>query len=212
MSNPSSTPSNKVTVHVVDDDQSMRTALCRLLGAAGYATRAYASADEVLQAAPQDPACFVLDMMLPGRNGLELQAAFANWPTPPQVVFVTGHGNVASTVRAMQAGAVDVLTKPVHREHLVSAVDRALVRSERAGAERRQQQLWRERHASLTERETEVFEHVVRGAMNKQIAHALDMAKRTVKAHRAQVMEKMQAGSLAELVRMAQQLPPFETA
>jgi FixJ family two-component response regulator len=182
-------------IHVVDDDEDMRTALARLLQAEGYEVRTYASAGDFLLKPPSPGAgCLLLDLQMPGPSGLELQPAVSL-----PVVFLTGRGDVASSVSAMKAGAVDFLTKPVEPAELLKAVRAALERHD-SGRLRRQAEA---RHASLTARERSVFEHVVAGKANKQIARALGITERTVKMHRAQVMAKMQAASLADLVRAA---------
>jgi len=194
-------------IHVVDDDDSLRSALQRLLTAAGYAVRAFASAGEFLLDPPTDAAgCLVLDLCMPGPSGLELQEALERHGIRLPVIFLTGHGDLPSGVRAMKAGAVDFLTKPVEREPLLAAVRRALEvdRVQRAirGAEARLQG----RFALLTARERDVFDLVVAGKLNKQIAGELGIAERTVKAQRAQVMAKLGAANAAELGRIAAQL------
>jgi FixJ family two-component response regulator len=182
-------------IHVVDDDEDMRTGLARLLRAEGYEVRTYASAGDFLLAAPPPASgCIILDLQMPGPSGLELQQAVSL-----PIVFLTGRGDVASSVRAMKAGAVDFLTKPVEPADLLKAIEGALERGRAAHAQRGVQA----RYAALTPRERAVFEQVVAGKQNKQIARALGITERTVKMHRAQVMAKMQAGSLAELVRSA---------
>ena len=194
-------------VHVVDDDASMRTAVSRLLRAAGYEVRAYASAGEFLVAGPGEaPGCLVLDVRMPGPSGLDLQEALAKQEAPLPVVFLTGHGDIPMSVRAMRAGAVDFLPKPVKREALLGAVRVALERSAERGTGRERLGSLRARFESLTPREREVFAHVVAGLLNKQIAAEVGSALRTVKLHRARVMEKMQVGSLAELVQVAVEL------
>jgi FixJ family two-component response regulator len=206
-------------VHVVDDDDSVRTAVQRLLQAAGYEVRGYASAGEFLlgRSDRDAPGCVVLDVRMPGPSGLDLQEALARLEVPVPIVFLTGHGDIPTSVRAMKAGAVDFLTKPVSREALLAAVRSALGRDAEARAARARVQAWHSRFASLTPREREVFAGVVAGKLNKQIAAELGTAERTVKAHRAQVMEKMQVASLAELVHVAEQLhaavpPPLRAA
>ena len=194
-------------VHVVDDDLSVRTALSRLLRAAGYDVRIYASAGEFLIARPSDgPACLVLDVRLPGPSGLDLQQALEKQGQALPIVFLTGHGDIPMSVRAIQAGAVDFLTKPVKREPLLRAVETALTRDAERRTGREQLQSLRARFETLTSREREVFNHVVAGLLNKQIAAELGCSIRTVKIHRGRAMEKMQAGSLAELVRVAETL------
>ena len=192
-------------VHVIDDDESVRTAVARLLGAAGYDVRAYASAGEFLLTGPgREPGCIVLDVRMPGPSGLELQEAMATLGgSPLPVVFLTGHGDIPMSVRAMRAGAVDFLTKPVDRDALLDAVARGLARDSEARAGRGQLQDWHTRYLTLTAREVEVFERVVAGKLNKVIAADIGAAERTVKAHRARVMEKMGADSFAALVHIA---------
>lgn len=194
-------------VCVVDDDTGMRTGLCRLLEAAGYDARGYASAGDFLLADPVDaPACLVLDVKMPGPGGLELQEALARRADAPPVVFLTGHADVTTSVRAMKAGASDFLTKPVKRELLLAAVQSALGEAAARRAARAELGELQARYATLTPREREVFAQVVSGKLNKQIAGDIGAAERTVKAHRAQVMEKMQVASLADLVRAASRL------
>jgi FixJ family two-component response regulator len=196
-----------VVVHVVDDDAGMRTGLCRLLEAAGYEARAYASAGAFLLADPADaPGCVLLDLRMPGPSGLELQQALAKRGDPLPVIFLTGHGDVASSVRALKAGASDFLTKPVDSKTLLTAVESAIAADASRRAERGEQRALRALYETLTAREREVLAHVVAGKLNKQIASDIGVAERTVKAHRAQVMQKMRMGSLAELVRVASRL------
>jgi FixJ family two-component response regulator len=200
-------PSQEAVVHVVDDDAPMRTGLCRLLEAAGYEARAYASAGDFLVADPGDGiGCVLLDVRMPGPSGLDLQQALARRHEPLPVVFLTGHGDIPTTVRALKAGASDFLTKPVKRETLLAAVESALAQDAARRMERDELRVLRARYETLTPREREVLAQVVAGKLNKQIAGDIGAAERTVKAHRAQVMEKMQVGSLAELVRVASRL------
>ena len=195
------------TIHVVDDDESLSTALMRLLRAAGYAVRTYASAGDFLLNKPANAAgCVVLDVRMPGPSGFELQEAIAKLDESLPIIFLTGHGDIPMSVRAMKAGAVDFLTKPVRRETLLQAVRTALAGSAERCATRELLHSLRSRYASLTPREREVFAQVVSGKLNKQIAGELGTCERTVKAHRAHVMEKMQFTSLAELVHAADQL------
>jgi FixJ family two-component response regulator len=194
-------------VYVVDDDTGMRTGVCRLLEASGYDARGYGSAGEFLLARLADaPGCLLLDLKLPGPGGLELQEALAKRGDSPPVVFLTGHGDVASSVRALKSGAADFLEKPVKREVLLAAVESALAQDVARRAARDERRVLEARYATLTPRERDVLAHVVAGQLNKQIASDIGVAERTVKAHRAQVMEKMQVGSLAELVRVAARL------
>ena len=194
-------------IHVVDDDLSFRTAVTRLLRAAKYQVRNYASAAQFLHSDPSaDPGCILLDLRMPGVNGLDLQQSLAQMEERLPIIFLTGHGDVPASVRAMKAGAVDFLTKPVRREALLRAVENALGLDAKARATRTvlrgQQSLYR----NLTPREQEVLAHVVSGKLNKQIAFDLGISERTVKAHRASIMEKLGVQSVAELVRLAQAL------
>ncbi len=194
-------------VHVVDDDDSFRNAIGRLLSACGYAVSLYPDAQALLQRTLSDEvACVLLDVNMPGLSGLQLQAHLSQSGSALPVIFLTGHGDVAMSVRAVKAGAEDFLLKPVGRAELLDALERARLRY--LSDSRRQGELagLRRRLASLTAREREVFELVVRGLLNKQIAHQLGNTERTVKAQRHSVMDKMQAGSLAELVQAAARL------
>jgi FixJ family two-component response regulator len=195
-------------VHVVDDDDSVRTAVVRLLQAAGHEARGYSSAGEFLlgRSDRDAPGCVVLDVRMPGPSGLDLQAALGRLAVPLPIVFLTGHGDIPMSVRAMKAGAIDFLTKPVSRDALLTAVETALGRDAQTRAARARVHGLRARYDTLTPREREVFAGVVAGKLNKQIAADLGTAERTVKAHRAQVMEKMQVASVAELVHAADQL------
>jgi FixJ family two-component response regulator len=195
------------TIHVVDDDDSLRSALTRLLRAAGYEVRGYPSAGAFMLAGPGDaPGCVVLDVRMPGPSGLDLQAAFGERDDALPIVFLTGHGDIPMSVRAMKAGAVDFLTKPVRREALLTAVRNALARDAERRAARGRTGALQARYETLTPRERAVFALVVAGNLNKHVAAELGISERTVKAHRAQVMEKMHASSLAELVQLAEQL------
>jgi FixJ family two-component response regulator len=185
----------------------MRTALLRLLNAAGFEARGYASAgDFLLHPLPERPGCVLLDMRMPGPSGLDLQTALQRQGIALPVVFLTGHADVASSVRAMKAGAVDFLTKPVERHSLLDAIQRALTRDASERASREDADRLRARFASLTPRERDVFDCIVAGKLNKQIADELEIAERTVKLQRAHVMEKLGAASAAELGRLAEQL------
>jgi len=191
-------------VFVVDDDPSVRTSLIRLLESAGYAVEAFASARAFLAREPhRGPCCLVLDVRMPGLTGLELQAALAAGGRRMSIVFVTGHVDIPMTVKAMKGGAVDLLTKPVDAQDLLAAIQRAVAKdAQDLGTEAHIAEI-RQRVKRLTARETEVFALVVTGMLNKQIASVLGIGEKTVKVHRARVMEKMQAGSVAELVRLA---------
>ena len=196
-------------IHVVDDDPSVRTALTRLLKARGYETKGYASAWEFLTAERAPGAgCLILDVSMPGPSGLELHDTLLKNGNPMPVIFLTGHGDIPMTVRAMRNGAVDFLTKPVQRDLLMAAIERALSRGEEERAAQELRQLMRDRYETLTARERAVFARVAEGRLNKQIAAELGTSERTIKAHRAQVMEKLRTRSVAELVRAADLLKP----
>lgn len=188
---------------VVDDDASLRGALARLLHSAGYQTETFASAEGFLAQSRFDaPGCILLDVRMPGLNGLELQQTLAAADRQLPIVFITGHGDVPTSVRAMKAGAEDFLPKPFDDEELLKAVAQALNKSQREQNERTEVAEIRKRLSSLTPREREVLCHVVAGQLNKQIAADLSIAEKTIKVHRARVMEKMGASSLAGLVAM----------
>ena len=194
-------------IHVVDDDESLRTALLRLLGAAGFEARGYASTgDFLLQPPPDRPGCVLLDVRMPGPSGLDLQAALRRQGNPLPMVFLTGYADVAASVQAMKAGAVDFLTKPIARETLFEALQRALVRDAAQRAARAEAERLRAAFATLTPRERAVFDGIVAGQLNKQVADALGIAERTVKLQRAQLMAKLGVGSAAELGRLAERL------
>jgi FixJ family two-component response regulator len=194
-------------IHVVDDDESFRTAVTRLLRAAGYEVRGYASAGAFLLAKPGSaPGCVLLDVLMPGPSGFDLQSAITELDDALPVVFLTGHGDIPMSVRAMKAGAVDFLTKPVQRKALLTAVQSALATNAQNRDARARASELQSRFKTLSARERAVFELVVTGKLNKHIATELGISQRTVKAHRAQVMEKMCVTSLAELVHVAEQL------
>jgi FixJ family two-component response regulator len=194
-------------IHVVDDDASFRTAVMRLLRAAKYEVRGYASASEFLDSDPcATPGCILLDLRMPGVSGLDLQQSLEHMDEPLPIVFLTGHGDIPASVRAMKAGAVDFLTKPVRREALLAAVQNALSLDAKGRAARAVLRELQNRYENLTPREREVLVHVVSGKLNKQIAFDLGTAERTIKAHRASIMEKLGVQSVAELVRLAQEL------
>jgi FixJ family two-component response regulator len=188
-------------IHVVDDDDSFRTAISRMLRASGFEVRAYRSAGEfLLEPPPKGPGCLLLDLHMPGPDGLELQEAIAKRGDALPVIFLSAHGDVRKTVRAMRQGAADFLTKPVRREELLATVRAALDRQKGEESTARWRREIARRHEILTPREREVLERVVTGALNKQIAAALGTSERTIKAHRAKIMKKMQVESVAELV------------
>ena len=192
------------TIYIVDDDASVRRALKRLFRAAGFESKVFASAADFLARGRHDaPGCLVLDVQMPGIDGLDLQHELAERGIDIPIVFITGHGNVPMSVRAMKGGAVDFLEKPFDGETLLAAVEQALTRDREARQRRAEGAAVRERLASLTPREREVMALVVAGRLNKQIAFELGISEKTVKIHRGRVMAKMQADSLADLVRMA---------
>jgi len=194
-------------IHVVDDDTSMRSALLRLLAEVGFEARGYASTGEfLLQPLPERPGCLLLDLRMPGPSGLDLQAALQQRNIMLPIVFLSGHGSVDSSVKAMKAGAVDFLTKPVKRDILLDAVQRALARDATHRTTRDEADRLQERFASLTRRQREVFDLIVVGKLNKQIADLLGIAERTVKREREQLMVKLGANSAAELGRLAELL------
>lgn len=196
----------KPTVFIVDDDASVRASLELLIESAGWRPETFGSAQEFL-ARPRlsAPSCLVLDLVLPDLNGCELQKRVADRADLP-IVFISGHGDVPTTVRAMRAGAVDFFTKPVVDHVLLSAIRDALERSGAALAGADYLRALRERYASLSRREREIMALVAAGRLNKQVGAELGIHEITVKAHRGRVMRKMNAGSLPELVRMAQRL------
>jgi FixJ family two-component response regulator len=194
-------------IHVIDDDESLRTALMRLLTAAGFEARAYASTGDFLMQPPSDrPGCLLLDVRMPGPSGLDLQQALQRQGATLPIIFLTAHATVAASVRAMKAGAVDFLTKPVDRDTLFEALHRALELDEAQRAVREEAASLRARFALLTAGERDVFDRVVAGRLNKQIADDLGIAERTVKLWRAQIMAKLGAESAAELGRLAERL------
>jgi len=195
-------------VHVVDDDASFRTAIERRLKHAGYEVETYSSAQHLLDRQPgvERPGCILLDVQMPGLSGLELQDRLIELGSILPIVFVTGHSDVPTTVRAIKAGAEDFLTKPIPSEQMIDAIERAMAHYELARSQRTELNSFLALVASLTPRERQVFYLMVRGMINKRIADELGTTERTVKAHRHEVMEKMQADSLAELVSSAVRL------
>ena len=200
-----STPSP--IVFVVDDDPSMREALESLIRSAGLKVRTFASAPEFLAGPPPDvPSCLVLDVQLPGLNGLDLQQELAKANVQIPIIFITGHGDIPMSVRAMKAGAAEFLTKPFRDQDLLDGIQQCIERDRAAREQRSQADDLRQRYHSLTAREREVMALVVSGMLNKQIAAQLDLSEITVKVHRSRIMAKMEALSLAALVRMAERL------
>jgi FixJ family two-component response regulator len=192
------------SVFVVDDDASVRKALARLIRSAGMKAQAFSTAEAFLAESRVEPAsCLVLDVRLPGLNGLQLQEALNRKGYPLAIIFITGHGDVPTSVRAMKAGAVDFLQKPFEDRDLLDAIRRAIARSQGAFAKQAESARLQRLYDTLTPRERQVFSLVVTGLPNKQIAAELGAAEKTVKIHRGRVMAKMQAASLADLVRMA---------
>lgn len=196
------------TIHVVDDDTSFRTALERRLRKAGYEVATYSSAQQLLDRLPDEngPACILLDVRMPGVSGPELQTRLGELGATLPIIFLTGYADVRSTVKAIKAGAEDVLTKPVSSEQLLRAVEQAIARHQMSRVAKAKLDALRVQLARLTPRETQVFELVVQGKINKQIAQQLGATERTIKAHRHRVMEKMGIQSLAELVSIAERL------
>jgi RNA polymerase sigma factor (sigma-70 family) len=193
-------------VHIVDDDASFRTAIERRLKKAGYEVTTYPSAQALLDRLPRksESGCILLDVRIPGLSGPELQGRLSEIGSTLPIVFLTGYADVQTTVRAIKAGAEDVLTKPVSSEELLGAIERALAHHEVMRGQRTQLDAVRAHIAKLTPREREVFELVIRGKTNKQVANVLGATERTIKAHRHRVMEKLQVQSLAELVSLAE--------
>ena len=195
-------------VFLVDDDPSVRRALARLIKSAGHQVQTFASAQEFLgtRAGGEKAACLVLDVRMPGITGIELQRQLQALNRNVPIVFMTGHGNIPMSVQAMKAGAVDFLPKPVKDTDVLRAIEQALARAVRDRAERNELEDVRERVERLTPREREVMVLVVSGLLNKQIAFELGTVEKTIKVHRARVMEKMQVDSLAHLVRLAEKI------
>lgn len=199
------------TVFVIDDDASVREAIDSLIRSVGINVRTFASAQEFMTSKrPDAPACLVLDVRMPGLSGLDLQRELANAGIRIPVIFITGHGDIPMSVRAMKAGAVEFLTKPFRDQDLLDAISQAIERDRAERVQFAEVVELQRRFEELTPREREVMEQVVAGLLNKQIANRLNISEVTVKLHRHQVMEKMKAQSLAELVRMAEKLNVFD--
>lgn len=195
-------------IHIVDDDASFRNAMTRMLRTAGYGVMSYENAQQLLDKLPDETeaGCILLDLQIPGVSGKDLQDRLVRLGATIPIIFLTGHGDIAASVQAIKAGAEDFLTKPVLRTVLMDAIERALARQREAQERQNELNALRALVNKLTPREREVFDLVVRGKMNKQIAHALGTTERTIKAHRHRIMEKVQVRSIAELVNLAAHL------
>ena len=200
-------PRSDAVIAIVDDDLSAREGLSSLIRSAGMQVETFASAPEFLaRPAGETPSCLVLDLQLPGLSGLDLQKQMADSGLEIPIVFLTGHGDIPASVKAMKAGAVEFLTKPFDEEELLRAIQEAIERDRRTRQQRAGIRELQDRYESLTAREQEVMRHVVSGLLNKQIAAELNITEFTVKIHRGHVMRKMRADSVADLVRMADSL------
>jgi RNA polymerase sigma factor (sigma-70 family) len=195
-------------IHIVDDDASFRNAMTRMLRTAGYGVVSYENAQQLLDNLPDEAeaGCILLDLQIPGVSGKDLQDRLVRLGATIPIIFLTGHGDIAASVQAIKAGAEDFLTKPVLRTVLMDAIERALARQREAQGRQNELNALRALVNKLTPREREVFDLVVRGKMNKQIAHTLGTTERTIKAHRHRIMEKVQVRSIAELVNLAAHL------
>jgi FixJ family two-component response regulator len=196
------------TVFVVDDDAAVRKSLVRLLKSAGYHAESFASADEYINCWKRNPlpGCVLLDIQMPGIDGLQLQQELINSTHGIPIIFITGHGDIPSSVKAMKAGAVDFFSKPFNDEDLLQAIREAIQRDHHVRTDRAERGSVAERFATLTPREREVLNLVVRGMLNKQIAAALGASEKTIKIHRGRMMEKMKVQSVADLVRAADKI------
>lgn len=201
-------------IFVVDDDASIRRALSRLIRAMDMNVEAFGEAEQVIERlAANPPGCILLDLQMPGLTGLELQSELASRGIRTPVVFISGHGDVPSSVTAMKMGACDFLTKPIDEQNVLAAIQNALALDARRRIEQSERDIVNERVSQLTPREFEVLRHIIAGKLNKQIAFDLGTGEKTIKVHRARVLAKMQAGSVAELTRLAARagITPAET-
>ncbi|HEV2327528.1 MAG TPA: response regulator [Verrucomicrobiae bacterium] len=206
-----STSHDAAAVYVIDDDGSFLKSVSRLLSAVGYAVKAFGSAEAFLnQLAPDMAGCIVADLQMPGMDGLKLQQALAKTTNPMPIIFLTGQGDIPTSVSAMRGGAEDFLTKRAPKEHLLAAIERALERDRIERTERGRVQNLRDRFDDLSERELEVLGHVVQGKMNKEIAADLNINERTVKLHRTNITRKLKVHSVAELTRLADEVKLFD--
>ncbi len=199
----------KPTIFIVDDDPSIRESTQLLLESVGFNVKTFISGQDFLKAKVQaDLGCLILDVRMPGLSGLDLQEKLLSVKTQLPVIFITGHGTVPMSVRAMKAGAVDFLQKPFEEQELLDAINRAIARQREQKSKNEEADKIEQRLKTLTPREYEVYTLLVAGLANKEIAYDLGMSERTVKAHRAQIMEKMKAGSFADLVRFSERINP----
>ncbi len=197
----------KPTIFIVDDDPSVRESTKLMLEGVGFNVKTFASAQDFINAKVQEGlGCLILDVRMPGISGLDLQEKLVSAKSPLPVIFITGHGTVPMSVRAMKAGAVDFLQKPFEEQDLLDAINRAITQQREKKSKKDEADKLQQRLKALTSREYEVFSLLVTGMANKEIAYKLGTSERTVKAHRAQIMEKMKAGSFADLVRFAEKL------
>ena len=201
-------------IHVVDDDESFRKTLGRLLRTCGYEVALYESAKQLLEQLPDEAgrSCILLDVQIPGLSGPELQNRLTERGSTLPIVFLTGHGDIPTSVQAIKAGAEDFLTKPVPKDRLLEAIERALAKAQSTREQHNRLNDLRSLAAKLTPREREVFERIVRGKLNKEIAHELGTTERTIKAHRQKVMNKIRARTFAELVSIAERIGILATS
>jgi len=199
------TADKRATIYVVDDDPAVRKGLRRLLKSAGYGVESFASAEDflVLDKCDNSPACLILDLQMSGMNGLALQEEITSQNRIMPIIFVTAHGDIPSSVKAIKNGAVDFLSKPFDDEKLFDAIEEALIKAAKARAVLEEKEVIRQRLDTLTAREYEILTYVIAGLLNKQTAYTLEISEKTVKVHRARIMEKMGVDSVAQLVRLA---------